>query len=184
MIAESVDGVKRVKDIVQDLKDFSHVDEAEMHLTDIHAGLDSTLNIVHNEIKYKAEVIKQYGNLPEIECISSQLNQVFMNFLINAAHAIDEHGTITIETGVKDSDWIWISISDTGKGIPKSKIKNIFDPFYTTKPVGQGTGLGLSLSFGIIEKHSGRIEVESTENVGTKFTIWLPVKQAELEKAV
>jgi len=184
LIAESTDGVKRVKDIVQDLKDFSHVDEAEWQLIDVHAGLDSTLNIVHNEIKYKAEVIKQYGELPEVECIGSQLNQVFMNLLVNAAHAIDEHGTITIETGLTDSDWIWISISDTGKGIAKSKIKNIFDPFYTTKPVGQGTGLGLSLSYGIIEKHSGRIDVESVEGVGTTFAIWLPVKQPELDKAV
>jgi signal transduction histidine kinase len=184
LIAESTDGVKRVKDIVQDLKDFSHVDESEWQFIDIHAGLDSTLNIVHNEIKYKAEVVKHYGDLPEVECIGSQLNQVFMNLLVNAAHAIDEHGTIKIETGLTDSEWVWISISDTGKGIPKSKMKNIFDPFFTTKPIGQGTGLGLSLSYGIIEKHSGRIDVESVEGVGTTFSIWLPVKQPKLAKAV
>ena len=184
LIAESTDGVKRVKDIVQDLKDFSHVDESEWQFIDIHAGMDSTLNIVHNEIKYKAEVIKHYGDLPDIECIGSQLNQVFMNLLVNAAHAIDEHGTIKIETGLTDNEWVWISISDTGKGIPKSKLKKIFDPFYTTKPIGQGTGLGLSLSYSIIEKHSGRIDVESVEGVGTTFCIWLPVKQPKLAKAV
>lgn len=180
LISESSDGVKRVKDIVQDLKDFSHVDEAEWQCANIHSGLNSTLNIVNNEIKYKADVIKKYGEIPEVECIASQLNQVFMNLLVNAAHAIDERGTITIETGLTDSDWVWISISDTGKGIPKSKLKNIFDPFFTTKPIGQGTGLGLSLSYGIIEKHSGRIDVESVEGVGTKFAIWLPVKQPDL----
>jgi len=183
LISESSDGVKRVKDIVQDLKDFSHVDEAEWQWANIHSGLDSTLNIVNNEIKYKAEVIKKYGELPEVECISSQLNQVFMNLLVNAAHAIDEHGTITIETGLTDSHWVWISISDTGKGIPKSTLKKIFDPFFTTKPIGQGTGLGLSLSYGIIEKHSGRIDVESVEEVGTRFAIWLPVKQPDSTKA-
>lgn len=179
LISESTDGVKRVKDIVQDLKDFSHVDEVEWQWADIHAGLDSTLNIVKNEIKYKADVIKKYGEIPEIECIASQLNQVFMNLLVNAAHAIDERGTITIETGLSDKNFIWISISDTGKGIPKSNLKKIFDPFYTNKPIGQGTGLGLSLSYGIIEKHSGRIDVESIEGQGTKFAIWLPVSQPE-----
>lgn len=183
LISESSDGVKRVKDIVQDLKDFSHVDEAEWQWANIHSGLDSTLNIVNNEIKYKADVIKKYGEIPEVECLASQLNQVFMNLLVNAAHAIDEHGTITIETGLTDSDWVWISISDTGKGIPKSKLKKIFDPFFTTKPIGQGTGLGLSLSYGIIEKHSGRIDVESDEGVGTKFVIWLPVKQPDSTEA-
>jgi len=184
LIAESTDGVKRVKEIVQNLKDFSHVDEAEWQWANIHAGLDSTLNIVNNEIKYKAEVIKHYGEIPEVECIASQLNQVFMNLLVNAAHSIEGQGTITIETGLTDNNWVWISISDTGKGIPKELQKSIFDPFFTTKPIGQGTGLGLSLSYGIIETHSGRIEVDSAEGVGTKFSIWLPVSQKQQAKAV
>jgi len=176
LISESTDGVKRVKEIVQNLKDFSHVDEAEWQWADIHKGLDSTLNIVNNEIKYKAEVLKKYGEVPEIECLASQLNQVFMNLLVNAAHSIDEHGTITIETGLTDTNLVWICISDTGRGIPSSLLKKVFDPFFTTKPIGEGTGLGLSLSYGIIEKHAGRIDVESKEGVGTKFSIWLPVK--------
>ena len=184
LISESTDGVKRVKEIVQNLKDFSHVDETEWQWANIHAGLDSTLNIVNNEIKYKAEVIKHYGEIPEVECIASQLNQVFMNLLVNAAHSIEEQGTITIETGLTDSNWVWISITDTGKGIPKELQKNIFDPFFTTKPIGQGTGLGLSLSYGIIDTHSGRIQVDSTEGVGTKFSIWLPVSQKQHAEAV
>jgi len=183
LIKESSDGVKRVKDIVQDLKDFSHVDEAEWQWADLHEGLDSTLNIVNNEIKYKAEVRKIYGDLPNVECLASQLNQVFMNLLVNAAHSIEEHGVITIETGRTESDWIWISISDTGKGIPVSLQKKIFDPFFTTKPIGQGTGLGLSLSYGIVDKHGGHIDLESQEGKGTKFSIWLPVSQHQQVKS-
>ena len=172
-----MEGINRVKKIVQDLKDFSHIDETEMQWTDVHDGIDSTLNIVNNEIKYKAKVVKQYGDIPEIECIASQINQVFMNILVNAAHSIESEGTIKIITGYKDTDWVWIKISDSGKGIEKENIKRIFDPFYTSKPVGEGTGLGLSLSYSIIEKHHGHIEVESEVDKGTSFTIWLPVQQ-------
>jgi len=176
LMKESQEGVRRVKQIVQDLKDFSHVDEAEWQWADLHKGLDSTLNIVHNEIKYKAEVIKEYGNLPEVECIHSQINQVFLNLFVNASQAIEERGVITIRTGVDDEE-VWVEISDTGKGIEEDKLARIFDPFYTTKPVGKGTGLGLSLSYGIINKHNGRIEVESKVGKGTTFRIYLPVKQ-------
>lgn len=173
---ESIEGVKRVKQIVQDLKDFSHVDEAEWQWADIHKGLDSTLNVVNNEIKYKADVVKEYGSLPLIECIPSQLNQVFMNMLVNAAHAIDgDRGLITIKTGIED-DNACFEFTDTGKGISPEKIHKIFDPFFTTKPVGKGTGLGLSLSYGIIEKHQGKIEVDSEVGVGTRFKISIPVK--------
>ncbi|MDH5570194.1 MAG: PAS domain-containing protein [Gammaproteobacteria bacterium] len=178
LLIESEEGVNRVKQIVQDLKDFSHVDEAEWQWADIHKGINSTLNIVHNEIKYKADVIKDYSDLPNIECIISQINQVFMNLLVNAAHAIVERGTITIRTGVKDNG-IYVDISDTGKGIDKDKLSKIFDPFYTTKPVGQGTGLGLSLSYSIIQKHNGKITVESNPGEGTCFHIWLPIEQAD-----
>ena len=181
LIAESLDGVKRVKGIVQDLKDFSHVDESEWQYASLHHGLESTLNIVNNEIKYKAEVNKYYGKIPDIECLASQLNQVFMNLLVNAAHAIEKQGIISITTGCPDGKWVFVSISDTGSGIEKSKLSKIFDPFFTTKPIGQGTGLGLSLSYKIIEKHNGRIEVDSTEGVGTKFTIWLPVNHKNQE---
>ncbi|MDZ7655953.1 MAG: ATP-binding protein [Sulfurimicrobium sp.] len=178
LMVESKEGITRVKKIVQDLKDFSHVDEAEWQLSDLHRGLDSTLNIVWNELKYKAEVIKEYGALPEVECIPSQLNQVFMNLLVNAGHAIENRGTITIRTS-HEGDQVWVEIADTGKGIEAANLKRIFEPFFTTKPVGKGTGLGLSLSYGIVTNHHGSIQVESNPDAGTKFRVWLPVKQAE-----
>ena len=171
---ESLDGLKRVKDIVQSLKDFSHVGESEWQIADLHNGLDSTLNIVNNEIKYKATVVKEYGVIPQIKCLASQLNQVFMNMLINASHAIPEKGIITIRTGC-DHESVWVAISDTGTGIAQENLTRIFDPFFTTKPVGSGTGLGLSLAYGIINKHNGRIEVNSELGKGTCFTIYLPI---------
>jgi PAS domain S-box-containing protein len=177
LMNESKDGITRVKKIVQNLKDFSHVDASdEWHFADLHNGLDSTLNIVSNEIKYKADVVREYGDIPEVECLSSQLNQVFMNLLVNAAHAIEERGTITIRTGQQEGG-VWVEIADTGKGIAPEHLNKIFDPFFTTKPVGKGTGLGLSLSYGIIQKHHGRIEVESEPGKGTTFRVWLPVRQ-------
>lgn len=179
LIDESTEGITRVKKIVQDLKDFSHVDESEWQWTDIHRGLDSTLNIAWNELKYKAEVIKEYGEVPEVECIASQLNQVLMNLLVNAAHAIEKRGTITLRTGMQGDDQAWIEIEDTGKGMDAETQRKVFDPFFTTKPVGKGTGLGLSLSYGIVEKHNGQIIVESEVGKGTTFRIILPVQQAE-----
>lgn len=174
LLRESTDGLQRVKDIVQALKDFSHVGESDWNFADLHAGLDSTLNIISNEIKYKATVEKHYGTLPEVKCLASQLNQVFMNLLVNAAHAIEERGVITISTGV-DGDWVWVAIKDTGTGIKPENINRIFEPFFTTKPVGSGTGLGLSLSYSIVNKHGGRIEVDSTPGAGTTFTVRLPI---------
>ncbi len=182
LMIESKDGITRVKQIVQNLKDFSHVDTSdEWHLYDLHKGLDSTLNIVSNEVKYKADVVKDYGAIPEVECLSSQLNQVFMNLLVNSAHAIEEHGTITIRTGLHGNE-VWVEVADTGKGIQPDHLKKIFDPFFTTKPIGKGTGLGLSLSYGIIQKHHGRIEVQSEVGKGTTFRLCIPVKQAQAEK--
>ena len=178
LMDESKEGITRVKNIVQNLKDFSHVDASdEWHFTNLHKGLDSTLNIVNNEIKYKAEVVKEYGDIPEVECLSSQLNQVFMNLLVNAAHAIEERGTITIRTG-SEAEEVWVEIADTGTGIEPEHIQKIFDPFFTTKPIGKGTGLGLSLSYGIVQKHHGRIEVQSELGKGTAFRMWLPVSHA------
>ncbi|MEW5757732.1 MAG: MHYT domain-containing protein [Pseudomonadota bacterium] len=176
LLSESKEGLTRVKTIIQDLKNFSHVDAEDWQLADLHQGLNSTLNIVHNEIKYRANVIKEYGELPMIECIASQLNQVFMNMLVNAAHAIEGSGTITIGTG-RHEDTVWVKISDTGKGIPEALHRKIFDPFFTTKPVGQGTGLGLSLSYGIVTKHHGKIDVQSKVGHGTTFIITLPIRQ-------
>ena len=179
LMIESRDGITRVKKIVQNLKDFSHADAAdEWNFADLHDGIESTLNIVNNEIKYKADIIKEYGELPDVVCLSSQLNQVFMNLLVNAAHAIEERGKIAIRTG-RQADEVWVEIADTGKGISQEHMKKIFDPFFTTKPIGKGTGLGLSLSYGIIQKHHGRIEVQSEVGRGTTFRVWLPVRQPE-----
>ncbi|MEQ6341686.1 MAG: ATP-binding protein [Gammaproteobacteria bacterium] len=177
LMSESKEGITRVKKIVQDLKDFSHVDATEeWQWTDLRKGIDSTLSIVNNEIKYKAQVVKEYGVIPEVECLSPQLNQVFMNLLVNAAHAIEARGTITIRTGIEGEE-VWVEVADTGKGIAQENLKRIFDPFFTTKPIGKGTGLGLSLSYGIIQKHHGRIEVKSEVGKGTTFRVCLPIKQ-------
>ncbi len=178
LLRESDQGIGRVKQIVQDLKDFSHVDQTEWQWVDLHKGIDSTLNIVNSEIKYNAEVIKEYGVIPQVECLVAQLNQVFLIMLVNASHAIGDggRGTITIRTGAA-GDMVWVEFADTGNGIPPENLKRIFDPFFTTKPVGKGTGLGLSISYGIIEKHHGRIEVESEVGKGTTFRLRLPVSQ-------
>ena len=173
LLLESLDGLQRVKRIVQDLKNFSHVDNAEREWANLEAGLESTLNVVWNELKYKAKVVKEYGAVPQIECFPSQLNQVFMNLLINAAHAIDEHGQITIRTGHSD-ETVWVEVEDTGKGIAPEHLGRIFEPFFTTKPVGKGTGLGLSLSYGIVNKHGGHIDVASELGKGSRFRVVLP----------
>lgn len=184
LVRESMDGLKRVKDIVQALKDFSHVGENEWQVADLHRGLDSTLNIVNNEIKYKATVEKHYGQLPQITCLASQLNQVFMNLLVNAGHALRERGVITIRTGVEDN-WVWVEIGDNGVGIAPENLNRIFEPFFTTKPVGSGTGLGLSLSYGIVNRHGGRITVASELGKGSRFTVHLPVQPPQsLQPAV
>jgi PAS domain S-box-containing protein len=181
LLAESKDGLERVKAIVLDLKDFSRVDAAEEWVwADLRHGLESTLNIVWNELKYKAEVVRQYGEISEIECLPSQLNQVFMNMLVNAGHAIETKGTITVHTG-SEGDEVWVEIADTGRGIAQENMRRIFEPFFTTKAVGNGTGLGLSLSYGIVQKHGGRIEVQSEPGQGTAFRIWLPVQRREAE---
>ena len=176
LIAESLEGTDRVRIIVQDLRDFSRAGEAVWEWANIHACLDSTLNVVRNEIRYKAEVIRDYGVLPQVECYPSQLNQVFMNLLINGAQSIAGQGSITIRTGM-EGDQVWVAISDTGAGIAPENMARIFDPFFTTKPVGKGTGLGLSLCYGIVERHGGRIDVRSTVGEGTTFTIHLPIQR-------
>lgn len=175
LLKESQEGLTRVKKIVQDLKDFSHVDEAEWQEADLNEGIESTLNVVSNEIKYKAEVVRQYGQLPPVRCIAAQVNQVLMNLLVNAAQAIENRGTITVRSGI-DGPLVWIEVQDTGKGMSPEVQKRIFEPFYTTKPVGKGTGLGLSLSYDIIVKrHGGRFDVRSEPNQGSIFRLWLPV---------
>ena len=175
LLTESQEGLARVKKIVQDLKEFSHVDEAEWQESDLNAGLESTLNVVWAELKYKAEVVREYGNVPPVRCIAAQVNQVLMNILVNAAQAIEERGTITIRSG-SQGDQAWVEIADTGKGMPPEVVKRMFEPFFTTKPVGKGTGLGLSLSYDIIVKrHGGHFDVLSVPGKGTTIRLWLPV---------
>ncbi|VBQ00224.1 histidine kinase [Burkholderia pseudomallei] len=176
LIDESIDGAMRVRRIVCDLRDFSRPSGDAWAFADLHASLESTLNVVHNELKYKADIVREYGVLPLVECNAAQLSQVFMNLLVNAAQSIGTHGTITIRT-THDGDTVSISIADTGAGIPEDAIGRIFDPFFTTKPVGQGTGLGLSISHGIVEHHGGRIDVESHVGRGSTLTVTLPVRR-------
>jgi two-component system, NtrC family, sensor kinase len=177
LMAESREGIERVTRIVRDLKDFSYSGREESwKLVDLHSGLESTINIIWNELKYKVTLDRHYGNLPLVECLPSELNQVYMNLLLNAGQAIGERGTIVVSTG-QDGEEVWIEFRDSGAGIPADLLQRIFDPFFTTKPVGSGTGLGLSISYGIINKHHGRIDVASTVGEGSCFRIVIPVRQ-------
>ncbi len=176
LLDESMEGTQRVRDIVQSLRDFSRPGEMGWEIVDVHQGINSTLNVVRNEVKHTAEVILEYGDLPSVECVPSQLNQVVMNLLVNAAQAIPDYGTITIRTS-SDGDQVAIAVIDTGAGMAAETCAKVFDPFFTTKPVGKGTGLGLSVSYSIIERHNGRIDVQSEPGVGTTFTMRLPIRQ-------
>lgn len=176
LLEESRNGLRRVSRIVQDLKDFSRVDESDWQVADLHSGLDSTINVVRSEIRQKAELRREYGDLPALRCHPGQLNQVFMNLLINAAQSIERHGLITVRTGC-DGNWGWVEICDDGCGIPAEQLPRIFEPFFTTKPVGEGTGLGLSMSHSIVSNHGGRIEVTSRVGQGSCFRVCLPLKQ-------
>ena len=174
LLAESLDGLQRVKSIVQGLKEFSHVDEAQVQRANLETYLETTVKIVWNELKYKVELVREYGSIPEVDCMPAQLSQVFMNLLVNAGQAIKEHGRITLRTG-HDTRNVWVEVEDTGSGIRPEHLSRIFDPFFTTKPVGQGTGLGLSISYGIVRKHGGQIEARSALGSGTCFRVTLPL---------
>lgn len=169
---------ERIVQIVRSLKNFARLDEAEFQKTDIHQGLDSTLTLIHHEIKNKVRIEKRYGKVPSIPAFPNQLNQVFMNILVNAAQSIESQGTITLETSARAGK-VYVRISDTGKGIPARNLKNIFDPGFTTKSSGVGTGLGLSISYNIIQKHRGKIEVTSEVGKGTTFLITLPIEPSK-----
>lgn len=175
LVAESQEGLSRVTKIVQDLKDFSHVDQAEHQRADLNAAIESTLNVVWNELKYKAEIVRELGDIPAVACVPAQINQVFMNLLVNAAQAIEHQGKIFVRSGAENNQ-AWFEIEDTGQGMSEEVRNRIFEPFFTTKPVGKGTGLGLSISYDIIvKKHGGNLDVRSTPGKGTCFRIWLPI---------
>jgi signal transduction histidine kinase len=167
------EGTGRVTNIVRRLRSFARLDEAELIKADINDGLEDTLILLHHELKHTIEVVREYGDLPRIPCYAAQLNQVFLNLLVNARQAIKGKGTITIRTALR-GDRVVVEIRDTGEGIPGEQLGRIFDPGYTTKGVGVGTGLGLSICYQIVESHRGRIEVESEVGKGTTFTVSLP----------
>ena len=174
LIKSCKDGSERCKQIVLDLKNFSRLDEAVLKEINIHEGIESTLNILYNKFKNRANIHKEYGNLPMLSCYAGQLNQVFMNILDNAIQAVPDQGDVYVKTSFENNN-IKVIIEDNGAGIDKDILSRIFDPFFTTKPVGEGTGLGLSISYKIIKTHNGTIDVESEKGKGTKFTIKIPV---------
>jgi len=179
LLHETQEGVGRVKTIIQDLKDYARTNVASHYVaSDLHAGLKSTLNIAHNSLKNRAKVRLKLGNLPLVECSPSQIDQVFLNLIVNAAQAMPEGkmGLIDIRTDC-DNTQVRIEVQDNGSGIPPEILKKIFDPFFTTKDPGTGTGLGLSVSQNIIQQHGGTLTVDSTVGVGTRFTITLPIKR-------
>jgi two-component system NtrC family sensor kinase len=186
-------GTQRIQGLVLSLRNFSRLDEAQCKYVDIHEGLESTLVILQYRLKAKhnlptIQIVKDYQKLPKIECYPSQLNQVFMNILTNAIDALEDSDiaspTITIRTSVVDHQCISVSITDNGVGIPESIRSKLFNPFFTTKPVGKGTGLGLPISYQIIvEKHHGKIECSSSLGQGTEFVVKIPVQQAVFQSA-
>jgi len=178
MIERSLVGSDRMRKIIIDLKTFSRLDAAEFAESDIHSAIDITLSILTHEYKDRIEVKKEYGEIPLVECYVARINQVFMNLLINAGHAIKDQGEVKIKTSL-ENDMVKIEIADTGSGIPDNIINKIFDPFFTTKAVGSGTGLGLSISHGIIEQHKGTMSVTSKLGEGTTFTVMIPVHQTQ-----
>lgn len=182
LIEESRDGVSRVSKIVLDLKNFSRSGDNDWGWADLQAGIESTINVVWNQLKYKVQVVREYAELPQVYCVATQINQVVMNLLVNAGQAIAERGTLTVRTGV-EADQVWIEVQDTGCGIAAEKQAQVFAPFYTTKAVGLGTGLGLSIAADIVSRHHGKILLHSVLGVGTTFRVVLPInaKQAEPE---
>lgn len=174
LIVESLEGAERVKRIVQDLKDFARIDENRFVDGDLNQLIQSTINIVRNEIKYVADLELHLGEVPQIRCIPQQINQVITNLLVNAAQAMDTRGRITITTR-QEGDKVLLEVRDTGCGMTEEVRVKIFEPFFTTKDVGKGTGLGLAICYDIIQKHQGEIEVESKPGTGTVFKVWLPV---------
>jgi two-component system, NtrC family, sensor kinase len=174
-------GVERVASIVRAMKEFAHPDVNAHSPADLNHAIETTLLVAHNEYKYSAQVETKLGSIPEIMCNVGELNQVFLNLIVNAAHAIQDAGKgsatgrITI-TSAAARDSVVISIADNGCGIPEENLEKIFDPFFTTKPVGRGTGQGLAIARSIVaEKHGGSIDVQSTVGVGSRFLIKLPV---------
>jgi two-component system NtrC family sensor kinase len=184
IIGDCKDGATRIKDIVQNLRTFSRLDEADSKKMDVNGGIDSTVRLLSQYFgSGEIELVRDFGALPEIEAFGSQINQVWMNLLVNAAQAMGGHrGHISVTTRA-DDEFVTVTVADTGAGIPKQDLGRIFDPFYTSKPVGEGTGLGLSICFGIVKRHGGSITATSELGTGTAFTVRLPIRGIESAKA-
>lgn len=181
LLKDSIDGTVRVKDIVADLSEFSHVNSPDLVEEDLNKLIEKTINVVWNEIKYKAEIDNQLSVTPKVLCHGGKMAQVFLNLLVNASHAIESKGVITIKSG-QDGDNVWYEVTDNGSGISPDNLSKIFDPFFTTKAVGSGTGLGLHVVQSVIESHGGQISVDSELNVGTTFRITLPINGDDIEQ--
>ncbi|MBI2059296.1 MAG: histidine kinase [Nitrospirae bacterium] len=173
LVRESHEGADRISKIVSDLREFAHVDESEIEPTDINAILDSALGIMANELRHKAEIAKEYGSVSKIPCAPRRLTQVFLNLLLNAAQAISTQGTIRLRTR-ESNGTVRVEIEDTGAGIAAEHMPHLFEPFFTTKPAGKGMGLGLYLSYRIVERMGGTLEAESQLGVGSTFRVVLP----------
>jgi two-component system NtrC family sensor kinase len=174
-------GAGRITTIVRGLRNFARLDEADLKEVDIHEGLDDSLVLIHHNIKNRIEVVRNYGQIPRINCYSGRLNQVFLNILSNAQQAIEGKGVIEVTTSQSEGE-ARIAISDTGSGMTDADLEKIFDSGYTTKGAGAGTGLGLSISHQIMEDHGGRIEVQSELGKGSTFTVVLPLRDADLAR--
>ncbi|HEY0760760.1 MAG TPA: ATP-binding protein [Pyrinomonadaceae bacterium] len=179
MIADCVEGAERIRDVVKNLRLFSRLDDGEVKRIDLHENIDSTIRLLSGYYgSGRVRLVREYGELPLVNCYAGQLNQVWTNLLVNAAQATRNGGEVKISSRVEDESAV-ITISDTGCGIDPEHLRRIFDPFFTTKPVGEGTGLGLSISYGIIEKHGGTIEAESVTGAGTTFRVSIPIDHTE-----
>jgi two-component system NtrC family sensor kinase len=182
IVSDCREGAQRICDVVRNLRLFSRLDEAELKRIDIHEGIDSTIRLLSRYYSSGRILLrKDYGDLPLVTCYAGQLNQVWMNLLVNAAQAVPQQGDVCLSTRL-DKDWVVVEISDTGVGISEDQLSRIYDPFFTTKPVGEGTGLGLSISYGIIERHGGTITVKSKVGAGTTFTVRIPARTNESDK--
>jgi two-component system NtrC family sensor kinase len=179
MIADCVEGAERIRDVVKNLRLFSRLDDGEFKRIDLHENIDSTIRLLSGYYgSGRIRLVREYGELPLVNCYAGQLNQVWTNLLVNAAQAVRSGGEVKISSRVEGESAV-VTISDTGCGIDPEHLRRIFDPFFTTKPVGEGTGLGLSISYGIIEKHGGTIEAESLTGAGTTFRVSIPIDHTE-----
>jgi two-component system, NtrC family, sensor kinase len=187
LMKDGLHGIEQISEIVQNLKNFSRLDRAKIDDFSVADGLESTLMLAKNLLKNKVEIVKEFSPIPKIKCSPSQINQVFLNIITNAVHAMPEDreqaGKITLRTSLEGKDQVRIEIADNGIGIPEDVLPKIFDPFFTTKEIGKGTGMGLSISYKIIQEHGGRILVDTEPGVGTAFSIVLPIQSSERKQS-